>query len=283
MKQPSYPCSCRYCGKSTTSLGIATHFMRSHGDESQRAKFLGSVAAKKQLKCDNLGIYNTNPKLCNNCLQPLSYDNRRNNYCSHSCAAKVSNATRDPSFTIMPKTKSLTCTVCNTDELVDPRRSAHKFLCEGCKVTHKLTIYPQTKVHPVTCKFCSSIFYSNKPVSVCRGCQHLKWSNNKDQYSFKFNVFEYPDLFDLDLLKKVGWVSFGGKRGRATNHNGLSRDHKVSVSDAKKHGYDPYYISHPLNCELMPHAINNKKKANSSLLYDQLVVLVNDYDKHRLG
>jgi hypothetical protein len=81
----------------------------------------------------------------------------------------------------------------------------------------------------------------------------------------------------------VGWVSFGGKRGGKTNHHGLSRDHKVSVTEAKKKGYDPYYIRHPLNCELMPHIDNNKKKSRSSISYDELVHLVKEYDQKNLG
>ena len=69
-----------------------------------------------------------------------------------------------------------------------------------------------------------------------------------------------------------------GKRGGKKNINGLSRDHRISVNEAKKFNYDPYYISHPLNCELMPHQQNNKKKTKSSTTYDELVKLVNDYD-----
>lgn len=281
MKQTSYPCSCITCGKATSNLGIVTHYMRSHGTKAEKAVFVGSVVAKQQLKSHNIDSYNLDPKLCKRCTQPLTYVNRQNDYCSHSCAAKVTNITRDPSFTIMPKNKSLVCTSCKTVELVDPRRSAQKFQCQSCK--YDPIKYPVTPVHPVSCKFCSTVFYSHKPVSVCKNCQHLKWANNKNQYSFKFNVFDYPDLFDLELLKQVGWVCFGGKRGGTLNQNGLSRDHKVSVSDAKKYRYDPYYISHPINCELMPHVTNNTKKSKSSLTYADLVDLVKKYEKKHLG
>ena len=51
----------------------------------------------------------------------------------------------------------------------------------------------------------------------------------------------------------------------------LSKDHKVSVNEAIKNGYDPYYISHPLNCEIMPWIENNKKDKNSSISYNHLV------------
>jgi hypothetical protein len=38
-------------------------------------------------------------------------------------------------------------------------------------------------------------------------------------------------------------------------------------------------ITHPLNCELMPHTQNNKKKTNSSITYKDLVILVDEYEK----
>jgi len=69
----------------------------------------------------------------------------------------------------------------------------------------------------------------------------------------------------------MGWVSFGGKRGGVRNLNGLSRDHRISVSDAKKYNYNPYYISHPCNCELMSMNENNSKNSKSSISYNSLV------------
>jgi hypothetical protein len=73
-------------------------------------------------------------------------------------------------------------------------------------------------------------------------------------------------------------VFCGGKSKQPINKNGISRDHRVSVFEAIRQNYDPYYIKHPVNCELMLHCENNKKKSKSSISYDQLVKLVNDYD-----
>ena len=247
--------------------------MRSHGSTDERSKFSNSSITNKNLKKIRIESYLANPKLCMRCSNPILYGQRANEFCSRSCAATHSNSIRDPSFSIMEKKKNLSCIKCNDVQLVDLRRSGKNFICDGCK-----TIYPHSKVHPVSCKFCSSLFLSNKPILVCQGCQNLKWSNNKDQYSFKFNVFDYPDLFDLELLQLKGWVSFGGKRGKKKNLDGLSRDHRVSVSDAKKYGYDPYYISHPCNCDLIPQTENSSKHSKSSISYNELVELVNQYD-----
>lgn len=62
------------------------------------------------------------------------------------------------------------------------------------------------------------------------------------------------------------------------NKNGLSRDHKLSVNDAIRNNYEPYYVRHPLNCEIMSWHDNNKKKTKSSISYGQLKKLVDDYE-----
>lgn len=104
-------------------------------------------------------------------------------------------------------------------------------------------------------------------------------NNGKALYKFTFKVTDYPDLLDLSLIGKHGWFSpGGGKCSLPKNLEGISRDHKVSINDAIKHGYDPYYIKHPCNCELMLHKDNYKKKTNSSITYDELVLLVDSYD-----
>lgn len=201
--------------------------------------------------------YLLNPTCCLTCSNTISYDCRHNKFCSHSCAAVHSNKQRTETGYSMS-------------------------LASRDQIRAKLSVYvgPYSKLSTKNCKFCKNQFIT--PVAnrtqVCNNCQHLKWNNNKDQFSFRFNVFDYPDLFDLEQLKTTGWVAFGGKRGGVKNINGLSRDHRVSVNEAKKFNYDPYYISHPLNCELMPHHQNNQKKTKSSITYLELVKLINDYD-----
>jgi hypothetical protein len=105
-------------------------------------------------------------------------------------------------------------------------------------------------------------------------------TSNKSGYKFTFNVYHYPELFDLKLLDSVGWFGPGGKAGK-WNIDGLSRDHKVSVTDSVRNNYDAYYITHPLNCELMPHSKNNKKKTKSSITYECLVASVNSYETNK--
>jgi hypothetical protein len=93
------------------------------------------------------------------------------------------------------------------------------------------------------------------------------------RFSFEFNVYHYPNLFNLELLNERGWYSPKGKSGK-WNPSGLSRDHKVSIAEAIKNNYDPFYIKHPLNCELMPHNENSIKHDKSSIMFQELKILV---------
>lgn len=85
-------------------------------------------------------------------------------------------------------------------------------------------------------------------------------------------------MFDLDQIKEYGWYSVGGKNRKPINKNGCSRDHKVSITDAIINGYDPFYIKHPLNCAIMRHIDNKKKHSKSSISYESLVQMVDDYE-----
>lgn len=120
-------------------------------------------------------------------------------------------------------------------------------------------------------------FNSSAKYKYCSSCSYLYKNNNRNRYAFSFNVYQYPDLFDLSLIERYGWFSHGGKY--KFNPNGITRDHKVSVNEAIKNNYDPYYIKHPLNCELMSFKENDKKKTQSSISYNDLIKIVNEYDQ----
>jgi hypothetical protein len=137
---------------------------------------------------------------------------------------------------------------------------------------------PFSKLFVCSCRHCKTKFVSRIKKQYCVEHKSLYSLSSKSGYKFTFNVYHYPDLFDINLLNAVGWFSPGGKAGK-WNINGLSRDHKISVTESIINNYDPYYITHPVNCELMPHHQNNRKKTKSSITYEKLKQLVNEYDK----
>lgn len=94
---------------------------------------------------------------------------------------------------------------------------------------------------------------------------------SKSRFKFKFRLANYPDLFNMEWLEEVGFHSRG-------NPGGVNRDHRVSIADAIEGDYDPYYITHPINCELMEHTENSEKGRASSVTYEELMAEVHEYD-----
>jgi hypothetical protein len=90
---------------------------------------------------------------------------------------------------------------------------------------------------------------------------------------FKFNVYQIPEYFDLDLLETIGWYSCPGKRRKrdAKNTSGVSRDHLYSISDGITNKIHPLILSHPANCRLISHMENKSKHSKSSITIDQLI------------
>lgn len=282
-------CSCIICKKEYSASGIYTHSIRSHGTSEQKSKYKsGFTVSDRQTKSDKISArinqeieeYNQNPNFCSHCNQELHFKSRNLTYCSHSCAAKSTNKNRCLPSEILKSSIS------------DGVKNFHKqrkldFIGppKPVKNIKKTKIIPEfigvySPVSFGTCKKCKNYFLKteeNKFKSTCKVCK-IKTKTLYVDFRFNFNLFDYPDLFDLKLISTIGFYAPRGKSGK-WNPNGLSRDHKISVSDAIKNNYDPFYITHPLNCELMPHQKNNKKKSKSSITYSELVKLVDEYVK----
>jgi len=134
-----------------------------------------------------------------------------------------------------------------------------------------------------SCRQCETIFTTQTKTKFC--CKACWLANNKknrtafEDYKirckFNFDVKNYPNLLTLELIEQHGWYSAKNKKD---NPNGISRDHKFSVKQGFLENVDPYYISHPVNCALTPHTINQRKYTNCSITLEQLVVQVNEFD-----
>lgn len=175
-------------------------------------------------------------------------------------------------------------------KIIHDTQSFYNFLTKNYKsipirkpkqVKKKKDIHPFSKVYKCSCKIqsCDNIFYTEFPRKFCKDHTNFYTEKLRGKYGFKFNIFDFPDLFDLDLLKEKGFYHSGNIKGKPKNLDGLSRDHKISVADARKYNYDPYYISHAMNCDLISQSKNSSKGTKSSITYSELVELVNEYDK----
>lgn len=199
-------------------------------------------------KIKKIEIYNKNPKICKVCSIPLEYDKRKNQFCSHSCSAKVSNQIKRKRG---PKAKDKIefCSI--------------KFIC--CKTTYK--------------------WYSNrKPDGTIRKSSPYVKTLKERYYSsarFKFNVYNFPNEFDLNLIEQYGWYTCPGKKRKNSNKNinGVSRDHIISVSYGYKNNIDPKIISHPANCRIIKHSENKKKSTDCQMTIDELLSKIEIWNK----
>ncbi len=87
--------------------------------------------------------------------------------------------------------------------------------------------------------------------------------------AFKFNVSDYPEEFDLDLVQQHGWYSPKNKRNNPT---GVSKDHRLSIRDGFRDRIDTEIMSHPANCRLLLHSDNKRKGRKSDITLEDLTL-----------
>lgn len=209
-------------------------------------------------------IYPRKPKFFGNCLQcdkeMRGYERDKKKFCSKSCSTKNNNAKRPPDFKYGPESKYPGLSKNEKAALWKFRKSWKKDI-DG----------PYTPLKHSKCASCGILTVTRRQQKFCEEHADQYSHHQRAKYWFAFNLRDYPTLFDFTLLKQYGM------RG-AKNPNGVVRDHRVSVADAIKNNYDPYYITHPLNCELMLSGENSKKYTKSSITYEELVKLVDAWD-----
>ena len=260
--------TCNICNKTFKSSAALAGHKRMHGQSNGLISMTmcSCIITKKTMPVQCLIKYQKSLIPCKFCSTVFKPSQSKKYFCSHSCSASFNNSKRSPR-SIESRQK--------TSNSVKNYINFHKPFTT--KSNKKEIVGPFSSLFVCSCKHCKTKFVSRIKKQYCLDHKDLYSVSNKAGYKFTFNVFHYPDLFDLNLIKSIGWFSPGGKAGK-WNIRGISRDHKISVTEAIANNYDPYYITHPINCELMEHSENNKKKTKSSLTYTELVWLVTEYD-----
>lgn len=192
--------------------------------------------------------YYLNPAKCSCCHAVIEYDKRKNKYCSSSCAAKITNN--------VPRKRGPT-------KALPPLYSQIRFIL--CTHTNQ--------------------YYSNRnPNGSLRRCSPYIKTAKEQYYSsarFRFNVYHYPEEFDLSLIEQHGWYTCPGLKRKQQPKNilGVSRDHIISVSYGFANNIDPKIISHPANCRIMLHSDNRIKQGGCDLTLDQLLENIDIWNK----
>lgn len=198
-------------------------------------------------------FYNGNEKKCKKCENLISYENRWNTYCSHSCATSISNQKRK-----INKSK--------TKVRIQKIRNFYKENLKEipCKYCNKKISIKQRKL------YCSDDCKTKHRRKNMSGFQSYK-----QDCLFKFSLNNFPNEFDFELIKKHGWYSPANKKN---NLNGVSRDHMFSVKEGFLNKINPELISHPANCKLVLQKENSSKHKNSSISIDDLKKRIIDWD-----
>ena len=158
-------------------------------------------------------------------------------FCSKSCSAKYNNQKRindgweQPEETEQKISKSLT-KFHHGFEKYTKTKTKKLNACIRFNKPHPDIVGEYDIIEYNSCAHCHTKFISKTRQKYCYKHTHFYSINGRAKYQFNFNVFEFPELFDLELIKKIGFYSTGitgqGKI-KPINLNGLVRDHKVSI------------------------------------------------------
>ena len=247
-----------------------THGPSSKGLYCSRSCSVKGVGIRNRLRNSRLRQEKliTNPRYCSQCQSVLTA-NHHKKFCSKSCAATYNNTIRPKRQRQSPR--DLVCLTCS--KTINCR--GRIYCSRTCSAIASQNRPHKRKKEFISCRCkhenCGVVWESKKYAKYCSQHSHLYSHNERARYWFTINVYKFPELFDIDSLTKIGFRS-------STNPNGYTRDHRVSVNEAINNGYDPYYITHVMNCELMLWQENNKKKTRSSITYEELKTRVHEYD-----
>jgi hypothetical protein len=164
-------------------------------------------------------------------------------FCTKSCSVKFSNSRRKHSEETKSKIKE-------TLEKSRPKKEKEKIIR---KITRN-------------CKNCENTIFL--PKIICDECKINYYNYYRKATTFDFDVNQYKNRLDYDLVEKHGWYSPSNK---GNNLNGVSKDHMYSVREGFINGVDPEIIKHPANCRLMIHNENNKKNTKCSITLEELL------------
>ena len=235
--------------KNSTCQYCSKLFIITPGSYGKFCSLSCGTSSRNKSNLENSKIkYNLNPSKCRCCQLVLDYEKRKNKYCSTSCASKITN------------------------------QIARK---RGPTAVEKL---PYCKIKFILCTHTNQ-YYSNKNTDgSTRRCSPYIKTIREHYYMaarFKFNVYHYPEEFDLKLIEQYGWYTCPGlkRKGEPKNVLGVSRDHIISVSYGFLNNIDSKIISHPANCRIMLHSDNKIKHSKCDMTVEQLLKQIDKWNK----
>ncbi len=201
--------------------------------------------------------YEATPNYCKCCGKVILYKKRHNLFCNSSCAAIYNNN----HTSIESKIKRLNTWrtklgVIQRDipKVPNPYTATHQ--CCTCNTSFDAKCYSHV--------YCSP---------QCNTSKHAK-AAYRLACKFTFSIIDYPDLYNLDLIKSNGWY-IPSNKGQY-NPDGVTWDHLFRISDGYSLNVDPSIMSHPANAEMISWR-ENINRAQSVITYNQLIHRINNW------
>jgi hypothetical protein len=262
---------CPLCDKVYPKKGIISHLMRTHYGVKFGSGYNGKYndpEFKEKIRKNNIkrciekyGKYKKYLVKCSGCSKHFYITEREklfplkeHYYCNRSCANK---------HIITSETKEKI------------RNGVIKNLIEnGIKRDYKRKEYK--------CIICGNDL-GIKRRKYCNECLKKKRQENMSEIKkyrsdcqFNFNLSDYPDEFDFELIRRYGWYSASN---HGNNLSGVSRDHSVSINYGFKNNIPIEIIRHPANCRLIQHNENSKKHIKCSMTINELYNKIDNWNK----
>lgn len=191
---------------------------------------------------------------CCFCGKEISYEKRKNKFCSSNCSASHNNKNRVGEKRVFSEKAIKNITAANNKRYNVSEYYNSPNYCKECKVILK---FGQR----------SNIFCGINCKKAFDSKNMTEFNKYKSKCSFTFNLKNFPNEFNFTLINQFGWYS---AKNRGNNLKGVSRDHMLSIMEGFSQNIDSKIISHPANCELMIHSNNSKKWKNSSITIEEL-------------
>lgn len=211
--------------------------------------------------------YIKNPKYCKCCNAVLPFEGESSDkvFCNHSCSASYNNTKRVVTW---------------NDKI---KEGVNNYIEKNGYFGAVLTKINLSKNKEFkNCLNCNKTLVRTK-LYCSKECMNIHKRKNVDDFTkykldcqFKFNLSDFPNEYDFSLIEEYGWYS---PKNKKNNIFGVSRDHIFSIREGYNLGIDPKIISHPANCQLLPHSQNVSKHKKCSISLDDLLTKIKNFNK----
>lgn len=254
---------CKNCGKQTKNDNVyCSYTCRNIYVNKNLRDYNKLKKTNEEKKRFNEEKYYENPKKCLFCDTIIKYENKKNNFCDSSCSASFNNKK-------------------NVGRKHNFSEKGLNSILEGINNKHNIDEYYK---EPVLCLNCSEVLmFSKRKHKFCNNdCKKEYFSKNLKEFDmykslsrFKFDLKEYNNEFDFNLINEYGWYK---AKNNGDNVEGVSRDHMFSVKEGFRNLINPLLISHPANCELILNKKNQSKSDKCSLNIDELLEKIDNFE-----